>query len=252
MNFRVAKTASKTGTLLRQLVTEEATKTGVVLPADVEICYGVGYTGPNKALNGTCSRSNKLEQALMLRIALGERALEVFNDAVSAKQYLGLGRGALFARDVVHSRGRDIKLALEEWQVEPLIAGGTGFFTAHVPSIREFRVWGYRNRHLGTYEKVLTRPADCRKLGRNYANGFDFNGIENENVPAGLKDLCKDSLAALELDFGAVDALQKADGTFVVLEVNSAPGVAHERRRVITGLATRIVRWVANGCPNRG
>lgn len=251
MNFHIAKTASKTGALLKQLVTEEARTAGVALPADVEICYGVGYNGRNKALNASCSLHNKLVQTQMLQTALGARALEVFTDANAAKRYLALGRGALFARDLVHSRGRDIKLALEEWQVEPLIAGGTGFFTAHVPSVREFRVWGYRNRHLGSYEKVLTRPRECRKLGRNYANGFDFNGIDNEAVPAGLKDLCKDSLAALGLDFGAVDALQKADGSFVVLEVNSAPGVAHERRRVITGLANRIVRWVANGCPDR-
>lgn len=250
MNFHVAKTASKTGVLLSQLVRAGLKEGKIVEPPDVEICFGVGYNGNHKALNGNCSRYNKLVQAQMLQAALGNRSLEVF-DAPSAIRHFAAGGHPLFARDTIHSRGRDIKIALEGWQVAPLIAGGTGFFTAHVPSIREFRTWGYRNYHLGTYEKALTRPKDCKKLGRNYANGFDFNGIENDDVPVGLKDVCRDALAALRLDFGAVDTLQRVDGTYVVLEVNSAPGVSHERRRVITGLAHRIIRWVANGCPDR-
>lgn len=250
MAFHIAKTAATTGNLLKELVEEGLREAKLTMPR-AEICYGVGYNGPNKGLNKSCSSHNKLVQAQMLRRALGTRALEVFTTVASASDHLLGGHGPLFARDVVHSRGRDIKIALEPWQLAPLMAGGTGFFTAHTPSVREFRTWGYRNYHLGTYEKALTRPAECKKLGRNYANGFDFNGIENADVPQGLKDVCRDALAALGLDFGAVDTLQRADGSYVVLEVNSAPGVAHERRRVITGLAHRIVRWVANDCPDR-
>lgn len=251
MIFHIARTAATTGVLLQELVRNELRESGGVEPGGVEICYGVGYNGAHKALNANCSRYNKFEQAVRLRIALGDRSLEVFPDVATASRYIVDTGRPLFARDVVHSRGRDIKIALETWQLAPLMAGGTGFFTAHVPSVREFRTWGYRGYHLGSYEKTLTRQAECRKLGRNYANGFDFNGIDNDDVPNELKSVCKDALIALGLDFGAVDTLQRADGSYVVLEVNSAPGVAHERRRVITGLAHRIVRWIANDCPDR-
>jgi hypothetical protein len=250
MMFHIAKAAVPTGNLLKQLVEAELLETKLKMPANVEICYGVGYNGTNKVLNGNCSKHNKMSQAQILRRSLGERALDIL-DSQRAVAHFAAGGGPLFARNITHTKGRDIKIALEAWQVQPLVQCGTGFFTPHIPSVREFRTWGYRGYHLGTYEKALTRPAECRKLGRNYANGFDFNGIENENVPDGLKAICRDALYALGLDFGAVDTLQRADGTYVVLEVNSAPGVAHERRRVITGLAHRIVRWIASDCPAR-
>jgi hypothetical protein len=157
----------------------------------------------------------------------------------------------MLARNIVHSRGTDIRMVLEPWQVDAAVQAGAGFFTPYVPSVREFRVWTYRNRHLGTYEKVLRRPQNFKRIGRNHANGFDFSGVESDAVPQALKDVSRDALRGLSLDFGAVDVIQKPTGEFVVLEVNSAPGVSDERRRVIQALSHRIARWVANGCPAR-
>lgn len=250
MNFHIARAANVTGELLRTLVNEQLREAGTQVP-NAEICYGVGYNGANPVLNARCSVHNKLEQARILAEGLGLEGLPVFSTRATAERHFGVDGGPLFARTLVHTRGRDIKIALEPWQVAPLIAAGSAFFTPHVPSTREFRTWVYRRRHLGTYEKVLTRPADCRRLGRNYDNGFDFNGVENDVVAEGLKDVARRAISLLRLDFGAVDVLQRPDGSYCVLEVNSAPGVAHERRRVIQGLATRISRWIAAGCPAR-
>lgn len=251
MNFHIARAAAVTGNLLKTLVEAELKTGGIKVPANAEICYGVGYGGTNPALNASCSRYNKMEQARRLQEGLrpGE-GLRLVTVPAQAEQLLQAGE-VLFARTLVHSKGRDIRVVLEPWQVRPLLAAGSSFFTVHEPSVREFRTWVYRKRHLGTYEKALTRPQDCKRLGRNYENGFDFNGMENDAVPDGLKDVARRAIAVLGLDFGAVDLLQRADGTYCVLEVNSAPGVSHERRRVITGLATRITKWIENGCPAR-
>lgn len=245
MDFHIAATAATTGNLLRDLVNTECT----INTNTMHVCYGVGRAGA-RTLNANCSRFNKLQQAQMLKEGLGLGALSVFVTPEEAEN--AVANNPLFARTLVHSRGRDIKIALEPWQIRPLIASGSQFFTAHVASRREFRVWTYRNRHLGTYEKVLRRPDACTRLGRNFANGFDFSGIESDNVPQALKDISRQAIAALQLDFGAVDILQGLDGRYVVLEVNSAPGVSNERRRVIQGLAHRIARWAVNGCPERG
>jgi hypothetical protein len=245
MHFHVARTASTTGNMLQTMVNQQLQGNTDAM----HVCYGVGVVGAN-VLNRNCSRYSKLEQARILQRGLGPGALPVYETPEEAENVVQTQ--PLFARNVVHSRGRDIKIALEPWQIRPLMVGGTGFFTPHIPSQREFRVWTYRNRHLGTYEKVLRRPAACKRLGRNYDNGFDFSGVESVDVPQGLKDISRDAIRCLELDFGAVDILQKPDGGYVVLEVNSAPGVSNERRKVIQALSHRIVRWAANGCPERG
>lgn len=250
LNFRVARAAAVTGRTLEGLVREGLRENGIPIPT-AEICYGAGYSGINPALNARCSAANKLEQAQILQRGLGLEGLAVLSNQVDAEEWLVARGSPLFARNTIHSKGRDIKIALEPWQIAGLMASGTSFFTPHVPSVREFRTWVYRKRHLGTYEKVLRRPVDCKRLGRNHDNGFDFSGIENENVPDRLKDVARRAVAVLNLDFGAVDILQRANGDYVVLEVNSAPGVSDERRRVIQGLAHRIVRWCANDCPAR-
>jgi len=130
------------------------------------------------------------------------------------------------------------------------LAGISDFFTPYIASSNEYRVWIYRKRHLGSYRKVLKTATMMRRVGRNYDNGFAFERMELEDTPEALKEVGRKAISTLGLDFGAVDVLQKPDGSFVVLEVNSAPGVADERRAVIQKLAHRIARWAQEGHPN--
>lgn len=243
MRFGIAATSRVTGNILRTLVAEKAAEQGVRLAEDAVVCYGVGQRG-TRVLNGNCSAQNKLEQARALQEGLGPGALEVVTDVPSPFV-------PLLSRKIVHSRGRDIGVVLEPWQVAPRLASGADFFTKYVPSVREFRVWIYRKRHLGTYEKVLRRPEVFTRLGRNFANGFDFSKLDNDSVPQNLKDICIRAISVLDLDFGAVDLIQREDGSYCVLEVNTAPGVSDSHRAVIQQLAKRIVRWAANGYPER-
>jgi len=247
LNFRIAATSRTTGNLLSTLVTEKARETGVTL-GDSMVCYGSGYSGNLPVLNARCSTHNKEQQTRLLWEGLGPGALEY----LAGRTLTGNGpAGTWFARKEQHSRGRDISVVLEPWQFRPRLLAGADFFTKYEPSNREFRIWMYRNRYLGGYEKVLGRPEAFKKVGRNYDNGFNFNHVEADAMPQAARDLSASALRTLGLDFGAIDMLQRPDESFCVLEVNSAPGVAHERRSVINNLATRIVRWAANGYPAR-
>lgn len=242
MQFIVARTSVPTGTLLRDLVTEELREANTK-PKNAVICYGAPYTGTLPALNKNCSRYDKMEQGIRLRTELDENAVKIFTPQQIQR---GLWPGVLLGRQRNHTRGRDIRLIMEPWQA---VMPGIDFYTPYLDSVREFRVWIYRNRHLGTYQKTLTRPEQFTRIGRNYHNGWTFTLLQD--TPTALKTLGKQALAALGLDFGAVDILERPDGGFVVLEVNSAPGVQDDRRQVIRALAHRVVRWMANGCPGR-
>ena len=189
-----------------------------------------------------------MQQGFRLRERMGENAIRIMGAEEAVAYVRG---GPVLGRTTSHTQGRDITVCLEPWQVqERFTSGVANFFTPYYPSDTEYRVWVYRRRHLGTYEKVLRRKEAFKKLGRNYHNGFDFSFRDSEGIPEALKETARNAIAALNLDFGAVDILKCGD-RYVVLEVNSAPGVSDERRNVINRLAHRIVRWAANGCPRR-
>lgn len=240
MEFRIATAGRKTGLVLQQLVGPN--------PVDAVVCYGSPYSGSLPALNANCGRLNKLEQAQRLTEGLGARAIAclTFDQAVGFEDHYP----AILGRKLQHSQGKDIVPILESWQLEAT-RGTCDFYTPYTSSVGEFRTWVYRNRHLGTYKKVLTYPEQFKRLGRNYKNGFRFQRVDNNDVPEEVKDLSRRAVRTLSLDFGAVDLLELRDGGHLVLEVNSAPGVADSRRAVINNLAHRIQRWAANGCPRR-
>lgn len=242
MEFRIASAGRTTGRLLEELVGPNE--------VNAVVCYGVGYIGPLPALNANCGRLNKLEQARRLVEGLGDQALPVYTYEQIEALPPAL-RGTLFGRKSIHTQGKDIVPILESWQLEAT-RGHLDFYTPYLASTGEFRTWVYRNRHLGTYRKVLAHPEQYKRLGRNYKNGFVFERVENDDVPEQVKALSKAAVRTLDLDFGAVDLLELPGGGHLVLEVNSAPGVADSRRAVINNLAHRIQRWAANGCPRRG
>jgi hypothetical protein len=243
MEFRIAAAARTTGRLLESLL--DAAYPPHERP-DAVVCYGMGYSGPLPALNRNCGRLNKFEQGQRLTEGLDGSAVTAlsFEEAMAENRIT-----PMLGRKLQHTQGRDIVPILERWQLEAS-RGVCDFYTPYVPSVGEYRTWVYRNRHLGSYKKELAHPEQYRRLGRNYRNGFVFNYVEREAVPEAVKELARRAIRCLDLDFGAVDILD-LENSYCVLEVNSAPGVAHERRAVINNLAHRVIRWAANGCPGR-
>jgi hypothetical protein len=111
----------------------------------------------------------------------------------------------------------------------------------------------YRGMHLGTYRKVLRYPEQYKRVGRNYHNGWAFELVRAEELAnhRPMLDITNRAVRALNLDFGAVDMIQSEAYGYVVLEVNSAPGVEGEDRQVIRKLADKILSWRRSGFPRR-
>lgn len=146
-----------------------------------------------------------------------------------------------FARKVDHVRGRDLMPVWSPQEADWRLAAGWQYFTAALEVHHEYRTWMFRGRHLGTYRKDMVDPAQFKKHGRGHLNGFSFN--RHKDPPEAMRQLADSALTALGLDFGAVDIIQDRCGGYTVLEVNTAPGIDHERRACAKRLVREIVRW---------
>jgi hypothetical protein len=161
----------------------------------------------------------------------------------------------VLGRSLHHTRGNDIVV----YQVRPGMvmrpARRHDFYTQLVPKAREYRIWSFRRKVIGCYEKILAYP---RKLGRrgrsrevwNYRNGYAYIFRHPEEIPDALKELARRAVDAVGLDFGAVDMLTDRQGNGFVLEVNSAAG-QEGRRQAITSLVNHIERWARGGFKRR-
>ena len=248
VKLHIAQNCGPTGRILGKLLTEA----GIQLtqgPADAHVCWGAGGAYGAHTLNARCSSRNKLDELIALFNA-GVQTVPVFR--VPHPSDLGSLPYPVLARKLQHHGGFDIRYCKNALRAKRALAAGRQFFTRYIPSTTEFRVWVYRRRHLGTYEKVLAHP-EMRKrmIGRNYKNGYAFQLVREESIPRTAVDLAVRAVDALGLDFGAVDVLLGRDGKFYVLECNSAPGVQDEGRQVIQSLAAHIARWVKKGYPPR-
>jgi hypothetical protein len=237
LEFRIAEGCGPTARVLQNLVgLGTSPQRGVV-------CWGRGtQERAISALNAQAGRADKLQQlrAFQTSDILVPPYWEQPPTAVTDYPILG--------RALRHHGGRDISLIL---QPADATLFRSDFYTRYIPRQSEFRVWSYRRRHLGTYQKVLANPARYRRIGANWRNGFRFELLGSDEVPQGLREIGARAVEALGLDFGATDVLQGIDGAYYVLEVNTAPGVEGEDRQVIRALAQKIRRWEELGFPRR-
>jgi glutathione synthase/RimK-type ligase-like ATP-grasp enzyme len=154
-------------------------------------------------------------------------------------------RFPLLARKITGQGGTDIVPVFEAKEIPWRIAAGWDWFSSYIPMITEHRVWVFRGRALGTYEKQMRRPKDYKYIGRNFRNGFDF--VKSDFVRDASEQAVK-AVKALRLDFGAVDMLRGMDGRVYVLEVNTAPGCIKSGAQATLGkLADCIVDWEKSG-----
>jgi hypothetical protein len=242
LRLRVARGCKPTGELLMgQLL---AARGGRNHPERVGVVnWGLPYDGPDKALNANAGRLDKFQQAEKLA-AFGGPVPQAHRSS-EPSDYPMLGR----CRS--HSGGTDIRIAFGPEDTQNCWDAGSQFFVPYIRSTKEYRVWIYRRRHLGTYEKWLAHPRKFKGIGRNYDNGWAFRLVPSVIIPREAVDLSARAVTALALDFGAVDVIQGIDGSFHVLEVNTAPGVEGGERQVIKALADRIAKWHALEFPER-
>jgi len=93
---------------------------------------------------------------------------------------------------------------------------------------KEFRVHVFKGKVLHTQQKRrrngYKENENFSDLVRNLAGGWIF-GIKDVEIADETKTTCINAVAALGLDFGAVDVLQTPNGKGWVLEVNTACGL---------------------------
>ena len=233
LNLLVARSSHPTGRILQGIL-EERGHTISSNHAQGVVSYGVHYTGRLPSLNAGAGAHNKLQELQVLRRA----KVPVIRVAETPER----GPFPLLARRVHHHGGTDIRIANTPRGVRFRLANGWNYFTIMEESDREVRCWVFGDRHLGTYEKVQRHPRRTRRFGRNYANGWAFELLHEGAIPRAAVDVASHAIAALGLDFGAVDILHSPKG-WLALEVNTAPGVEGEARQCIQGLAARIDHW---------
>jgi hypothetical protein len=121
--------------------------------------------------------------------------------------------------------------------------------------VREFRVHSFLGRSLRAGIKAprdgwtLDQPDGAWHAGgpavhpwvRSWNGGWRISYADGV-VKQRHRDLAHAAVAALQLDFGAVDLGQYEDGTLMVLEVNRAPGI---EAGTIEAYAKAIRRWEA-------
>lgn len=103
-------------------------------------------------------------------------------------------------------------------------------YTTYVPKKDEYRVFVFGNTAHFAYHKKCARdvPEDDRQfMVRTHSTGWNFAKVEIDDVPAEVRTYAVNAVAALGLDFGAVDVgWNSTKKQATVYEVNSAPGIA--------------------------
>lgn len=240
----------KTGRLLAELIRAGGVEVGGRTQGVVS--YGVPCRSELPTLNANAGRLNKFEELE----ALYQKGIPTvpFGGSPEGRRWpvppwfhdgTNRVRGPFFARNLKHTKGRDIQVKGPD---EHGVRGD--YYTQYIPHTREFRVWAYRGLHLGTYEKIrrFRRGRRHPDMIWNWRNGYAFEFLAE--APDNLKQIGRDAVAALDLDFGAVDVIQTSDGRYLVLEVNTAPGTQGPRQG-LQNLAVKIVNWARGGFKRR-
>lgn len=142
-----------------------------------------------------------------------------------------------FTTTLADDRGRDVWLARTNLRG----SGGDGIvvvrrgepvpaaplYVKYVPKLEEYRVHVVDGHIVFIQQKRRVRDneqTDDEKLIRNHANGWVFCPVTDGRACG--QDLAINAVAALGLDFGAVDLIIGRDDRLAyILEVNTAPGI---------------------------
>lgn len=138
------------------------------------------------------------------------------------------GGGIWFARTVLRGSGGDGIVAIREGDPVP----DAPLYVRYVQKLSEFRLHVVNGKVIFAQQKKKKNDVEQdkdQKLIRNHANGWVFCPIDISELSEDAKDVAIRSVAALQLDFGAVDLIVgKRDSLAYLLEVNTAPGLESE------------------------
>jgi hypothetical protein len=251
-------------------------------PADVVVCWGDNFAAPagirtlnNAAPLSKLNEARKLAQEGVPTVAVSQirPAAAVARPAVpGVRPAFNLAR---YGQQLSEEAVRQLAAQLQAHLNVPLPAGQPAvpaeiwlprrnnhvggndllqenlreadFYSKKENIIEEYRLHMFRGKSIRAGKKVQrpTRP-DGRTPAHQWIRSFDAGWViqyDGFNSTQAMRQIAAKAVKALGLDFAAVDLGKKADGTFIVLEVNRAPGV---EGGTTTAYARHIVSW-ANG-----
>lgn len=167
-----------------------------------------GYTSGQDALNNRII-GNKLKELEKLQEA-GVHTVTVSTEPRYGAQWL--------ARALKHSGGRDL--------VRGVRPSRRAYWTKREDVENEFRVHIIGGKCVKVGRKVK-KDDSAHPWVRSLRYGWrpSYSAEVRELVSPALRSVCKRAVSALGYDFAAVDVGVKEDGTPVVFEVNTAPGL---------------------------
>jgi hypothetical protein len=121
------------------------------------------------------------------------------------------------------------------------------FYSKKLDIVEEYRLHVFRGKSIRAGKKVAqpTRP-DGRTAPHQWIRSFDAGWVikyDQFESNKQMREVAKNAVKALGLDFAAVDIGKLANGTYVALEVNRAPGV---EGGTVTAYARAIQNWIQN------
>ena len=215
--------SSLTGKALRESLTARRKRTNKRAKCDLLVRWGSTEDFPNLQakleLNSLASvrrASNKLEMIRVLSAA--GITIPSFNTTVEDIDECKDSSGNLYIRSKlgVVRYGNDFNPLADLYYTEPIEL-----------KRREYRVHVFRGKIIGIYEKVplVEGAANRPKLFKSNTCKFVRSDPLISRVDQEAQSLCIAAVNALGLDFGGVDLVRCRDKSFVVLEVNSSPGL---------------------------
>lgn len=147
---------------------------------------------------------NKKSQLLKLR-EKGVPTLEVSN--TPREGYIGRSANHQGGHDLVTNTGRD-------------------YYTRKMEFSREVRIHIFKDKSIHAGLKIA--QPNAHPWIRSYDSGWRISYAHARDIADSRRELAKQAIKALDLDFGAVDiGVIKGDNA-LVLEVNTAPGIEGE------------------------
>lgn len=136
----------------------------------------------------------------------------------------------VFGRAKLRASGGDGIFVMDKSEEEnyPFRKAGFPLYVKYIPKKDEYRVHFVNGQIIDFQRKALRSDANPEETNwkvRNLANGFVFIRSDVE-LPPSVKEQAEKVIAALSLDFGAIDIIynEKRQRSYV-LEVNTAPGL---------------------------
>lgn len=210
------KKTRPTGRVLAQALGITGSTTPVRNGRETIVRWGsrVHIPGSNNVLNSANAIATASNKLLSLRVMdeAGVRVPKYSTDPTSL-------RLPVLGRRTQHSRGTDIVPceSPRDWERKP-----RDYYTEYVPTAREFRIHVFKGNVIRVQGKYLDFPEQANPWIRNHKHGYRFRAPA-KNLHSDRIEAATQAVAALGLDFGAVDLLVGEDGLAYVLEVNTAP-----------------------------